>query len=85
MYSPSQGDYIIVLPNENGERKIQIEYTVYPENASDKTVEFKFEESDVASIDENGLITFFGPGFFKVKVVSATNEDVYDEILIISP
>ena len=47
----------------------QIEYELSPSNASNKKVDFVID-SDVATIDENGLVTFTEEGSAKIYVVS---------------
>lgn len=82
--SASQGDYIVISADESGDRKIQIEYTVYPDNASQKEVKFLYEEQDYASVDENGLVTFTMPGLLKVTVVAADGSGANDALLILA-
>ena len=84
-YSESQGDYIIVRPNEQGERRIKIDYHVYPENASNTAVDFAYEQSDIASVDEYGVVTFTGKGMLKVRIIATDGSNAEDTILIISP
>ena len=84
-YSPSQGDYIIVMPNEKGERRLKIDYRVYPDNASNTTVDFAYEQSHVASVDEYGVVTFTGPGMLKVTIIANDGSLAQDSILVISP
>ena len=42
-YSESQGDYIVIRPNEKGELRLKIDYRVYPENASNTKVDFAYD------------------------------------------
>ena len=84
-YSESQGDYIIVEPNEKGERRIKIDYRVYPDNATNQEVDFAYDESKIASIDEYGVVTFTKPGMLKVKIIAKDGSNAEDSILIISP
>lgn len=84
-YSPSQGDYIIVTPNEKGERRLKIDYRVYPDNASNTEVDFAYEQSHVASVDEYGVVTFTGPGMLKVTIIANDGSLAQDSILVISP
>lgn len=84
-YSPSQGDYIIVMPNEKGERRLKIDYHVYPDNASNTEVDFAYEQSHVASVDEYGVVTFTGPGMLKVTIIAKDGSLAQDSILVISP
>ena len=84
-YSESQGDYIIVLPNEQGERRVKIDYHVYPDDATNKEVDFAYDESSAASIDEYGVVTFTKPGMLKVRIIATDGSNAEDTILIISP
>ncbi len=84
-YSESQGDYIIVMPNEKGERRIKIDYHVYPDNATNKEVDFAYDESSVATIDEYGVVTFTGKGMLKLRIIATDGSNAEDTILIISP
>ena len=84
-YSPSQGDYIILFPNEKGERRLKIDYRINPDNASNTEVDFAYEQKDVASVDEYGVVTFTGPGMLKVTIIAQDGSNAEDSILIISP
>ena len=84
-YSPSQGDYIILFPNEKGERRLKIDYRINPDNASNTEVDFAYEQSHVASVDEYGVVTFTGPGMLKVTIIAQDGSNAEDSILIISP
>ena len=84
-YSPSQGDYIILFPNEKGERRLKIDYRINPDNASNTEVDFAYEKKDVASVDEYGVVTFTGPGMLKVTIIAQDGSNAEDSILIISP
>ena len=84
-YSPSLGDYIIVLPNEKGERRLKIDYRVYPDNASNTEVDFAYEQSPAASVDEYGLVTFTGKGKIKVTIIAKDGSLAEDSLLIICP
>ena len=36
--------YVVIRPDENGERKYQIKYRVHPDNATDDGVRFAYDE-----------------------------------------
>ncbi len=75
--------YITLWPNDTGERKFQVEYTVSPDNAYNKNVVFYMEETDYATVDENGLVTFTAPGkTVWLYVVSEYDTGKYDTIEI---
>ena len=84
-YSDMHGDYIIVTPNEKGERRIKLDYHVYPDDASNTEVDFAYEQSHVASVDEYGVVTFTAPGMLKVRIIAKDGSNAEDSILIISP
>ena len=83
-FSDTQGDYIVIRPNDKGERRIKLDYHVYPEDASNTTVDFAYEEVDYASVDEYGVVTFTAPGVLKVRIIATDGSNVEDTILIIS-
>ena len=83
-YSESLGDYVVIYPDEKGERRIQIDYRVNPDNASNTTVDFAYEEVDYATVDEFGVVTFTGPGVLKVRVIATDGSNAEDTILIIA-
>jgi uncharacterized protein YjdB/outer membrane murein-binding lipoprotein Lpp len=49
---------------------VPLEWTVLPENASDKTVTFASTNEKVITVDENGIVTVVGPGEAKVIITS---------------
>lgn len=83
-YSETMGNYIVIFPDENGERSIKIDYEVYPDNAKNTTVDFVYEEVDYATVDENGIVTFTKPGVLKVRVIATDGSNAEDTILIIA-
>ena len=83
-FSESQGDYIVIRPNEKGERRIKIDYHVYPENASNTKVDFAYEQVDYASVDEYGVVTFTSPGVLKVRIIATDGSNAEDTITIIA-
>lgn len=78
------GDYVVIYPNEKGEWRYQIQYRVFPDNASNTDVDFAYEEVSYASIDENGVVVFTSPGTFRVKVVATDGSNCEDTITIIA-
>lgn len=82
--SETHGDYIVIRPNEKGERRIKIDYHVYPENASNTKVDFAYEQVDYASVDEYGVVTFTSPGVLKVRIIATDGSNAEDTITIIA-
>ena len=83
-YSESLGDYIVIYPNEKGERRVKIDYHVYPNDATNTSVDFAYEEVDYATVDEYGVVTFTSPGALKVRVIATDGSNAEDTILIIA-
>ena len=52
----------------NIEETVQLEATVLPEDTTDKTVEWKSSNEDVAIVDETGLVTAIGEGSATITV-----------------
>ena len=83
-YSETLGDYIVIYPNEKGERRVKIDYHVYPNDASNTTVDFAYEEVDYATVDEYGVVTFTKPGVLKVRIIATDGSNAEDTILIVA-
>ena len=66
--------YTTVSPDENGERRYQIKYRVFPDNATDQSVDFHLvpttSDGEVSgvSIDKNGVVIFDGENVNSVIV-----------------
>jgi hypothetical protein len=86
-HNDTWGDYVgITQPNEKGEVRYQINYHVYPENATNTEVSFSYQASpeDCATIDEFGVVSFTKPGMIKVFVITTDGGDAQDTITILS-
>ena len=83
-YSEQHGDYVVIRPNANGEWRYQIDYHVYPENASNVKVDLAYEELSFASVDENCVVTFTKPGVLKVRVIATDGSNAEDTITIVA-
>ncbi|MBE6535387.1 MAG: hypothetical protein E7677_02025 [Ruminococcaceae bacterium] len=83
-HSETQGDYIVIHPDASGERRVKIDYHVYPENASNTNVDFAYQEVEGVTVDEHGLVTFSGPGLIKVRVIATDGSNTEDTLLIIA-
>ncbi len=63
--------YVVIRPDENGERKYQILYRVHPDNATDPGVSFSYDKQNTSvSIDENGVVTFTKKGAVIVEIIA---------------
>ena len=79
------GKYIIISPDENGDRRFQIEYRVYPDNATDNSIEFSYDKQNTSvTVDENGVVTFSRSGMVKVQVIAKDGSAVSATITIIA-
>lgn len=73
------GEKYIVIPM--GDNTFQIEYEVGPEDAVNKTVNFVADEqTTIATVDQNGLVTFNKMGSIIVYVVAADGSGCSDSI-----
>ncbi len=66
---------------EPGE-SVQLTATVLPENATKKDVTWSSSDTNVATVDANGLVTAAGPGTATITAVSKDNEQKYAECTI---
>ena len=83
-YSETQGDYLVIYPDENGERRVKIDYHVYPDNATNTAVDFAYEEREGVTVDEFGVVTFEKSGLIKVRVIATDGSNAEDTLLIIA-
>lgn len=70
------GNYVIITPNAEGEYKYQIDYRVYPDNATNNKVDFATDPNITIknySVDENGVVTIDKPGVMATIFVVATD------------
>ena len=81
-HNDTWGDYVVLT----GSNQYQIEYTVYPSDATNSVVQFSFAASPdgCATVDENGLVTFSGEGMIKVFVCATDGTDAMDTLTIIN-
>ncbi|MDE6291573.1 MAG: Ig-like domain-containing protein, partial [Muribaculaceae bacterium] len=55
---------------------LQLNATVLPEDASDKSLVWSSSNTEVANVDQTGLVTAFTPGTVIITVTSAANEEI---------
>lgn len=85
-HNDTWGDYTVISPNERGELRFQIQYRVYPENATNSKVSFSYQAmpEGCATIDEFGVVTFSSAGMIKVFVITTDGGDAQDTVTIIA-
>ena len=88
--SATLGSYVVITHDGKGEPRYQIDYHVYPENATNTAVDFSFDATPAgcAEIDEFGVITFknFEKGKYytvKVHVVATDGSNAEDTLTVI--
>ena len=75
--------YVVIFPDENGERKYQINYRVYPDDASTKKVSFDYDKQNTnASVDENGIVTLKKKGAVIVYIKATDGSGITEKIEI---
>ena len=57
----------------------QLIASIFPENASNKTLIWQSDNEKIASVDNNGLVRMFNPGVAIIKVSSTDGSGVYSE------
>ena len=63
--------YVVIRPDANGVRQYQINYRVYPDNATDSSVSYAYDTQNTnVSIDENGVVTFKKQGVVTVQIIA---------------
>lgn len=67
---------LIMLPQAAESATVALTATVVPENATDKAVTWSSENAEVASVDENGVVTAVGIGTTTITVKSKDNEQI---------
>ena len=67
-----QGEpYVVVRPDDEGNRQYQILYRVHPDNATNNEVSFAYDnQNGTVSIDENGVVTFTKKGVVTVQIIA---------------
>jgi len=75
---------IVLRPDENGVRQYQIKYSVTPDEATDTTVSFGYDDKNgLVNISEDGLVTFQRAGTVIVTVEPNDGSDCSDTLKII--
>ena len=83
---PDTGEkYVVIRPDDKGERKYQILYKVYPDNATDKNVTFSYDtQNTVVTVDKYGVVTFSKKGAVIVEVIANDGSGAKDTIKIMA-
>ncbi|MBQ6817687.1 MAG: Ig-like domain-containing protein [Bacilli bacterium] len=76
----------VEISNEIAELQLlqnhQLQWTITPSDAVNKNVEFTSSNQNVATIDENGLITAVGKGETTIKVTSLSSSGLSDSFVL---
>ena len=57
-------------------KTLQLTASVFPENASDPSVSWESESPEIATVNENGLVTAIAAGTVEIKAVSVSTDGV---------
>lgn len=84
--STSFGKYKVLYPNEDGKAEYQVNYKVYPENATKDNVYYAIQcqPADCAEIDKTtGKVTFTKFGSARVYVLADDGSTAQDSVYLI--
>ena len=63
--------YVVIRPDDEGNRQYQILYRVHPDNATNHEVTFAYDnQNGTVSIDKNGVVTFQQKGVVTVHIIA---------------
>ncbi|MDD4815704.1 MAG: hypothetical protein PHQ62_01010 [Clostridia bacterium] len=72
-----------ILLNYTTGLKYQIEYRVYPDNATNQTVEFEhIGSSSIATVSQSGEVSFFGAGIIYVQIKSTDGKNIVEKVML---
>ncbi len=63
--------------------EVQLDWTVYPSNATNKNVEFIVEDEDVATVSSTGLVSCVGVGSTMIQVHALDGSDVIEQVELV--
>ena len=63
--------------SKEDENKYQLNYISYPEKALNDKVYWSVDDTEIAEIDNSGLLTIKRPGKFRVNAVLMSNSNVF--------
>ena len=83
-YRSDGSKYIMLSPDEEGNREYQIVWKVSPDDATNKEVSFDYDRTKTnVTVDNNGLVKFTAPGAVTVTVTAKDGAAKSDSILIV--
>ena len=77
------GKYVVIFQNENGEWRYQIQYRVFPDDATNKKVKFAYDHDSKATVTDDGVVTFSEPDIVFIEIVPLDGSDVSTKITVI--
>lgn len=84
-YNERWGNYIVIRPDADGAMRYQIDYRVYPDEATEQSVSFAYDkQTQCATVSELGLVEFSKPGNIKVQVIAMDGSGASASITIIA-
>lgn len=79
----SKGENILIVNYDDG--PVIIERKIYPDNATKKVVEYKYDKTNqVATVDQMGVVTFSEPGAVTVYIMAKDGSGVITALKIIA-
>ena len=83
-YSGDGTKYIVLYPDDEGNRQYQLNWVVSPDNATNDKVTFNYDkQKSHVSVDENGLVTFTAKGSIDITITASDGTSQSDTIKIV--
>ena len=64
-------------------KTVKVNAEVYPENATNKKLTWKSDDTSVATVDQDGLITAIDTGYTYITVAASDGSGIYEEIYVV--
>lgn len=61
---------------------VTLEWQLEPANTTQKGVVFSSSDNDIATVDENGVVTAVVPGSVTILISSSENAEIYDQVVV---
>ena len=79
----STGDYyVVIFPEADGTYRFKIDTRVYPDDATNQTVKYEFDDNPLVTVDETGLVTFSKKSVVTVRIIATDGSNIETSLTI---